>query len=98
MVYWWFRAGILPLLATQLPTGTILLHPERSRGSEGAALYARVSCGNQKENLRRQPQDSGNFLRGSLVYIEREGLGRAPLEGEAGFGRTCDDRAAGVPL
>jgi len=53
----WFRAGILPIPSTQLPTGTILVHPpivESTKSIKTAALYARVSSHDQKGDLQRQ--------------------------------------------
>ena len=48
-----FRDGKLPVRATQLETGTILVHPEPpSKG--GVALYARVSGSDQRADLERQ--------------------------------------------
>jgi putative resolvase len=43
----WFRAGTLPVPATQLPTGTILVDTP-DRGAQQAALYARVSSADHK--------------------------------------------------
>jgi len=51
--YRWFRAGILPLPSRQLPTGTILVDLT-DRATTGAALYARVSSSDQKDDLDRQ--------------------------------------------
>jgi putative resolvase len=50
-----FHAGTLPVEAEQLATGTIIVKPraEREKG-QGAALYARVSSGDQKNDLDRQ--------------------------------------------
>ncbi|HET8907955.1 MAG TPA: IS607 family transposase [Ktedonobacterales bacterium] len=51
--YHWWQAGQLD--AYQLPTGTIIVreaHPVAS----GVALYARVSCADQKEDAARQMQ------------------------------------------
>ncbi len=50
----WFQAGTLPLPSTQLPTGTILVHPEAPAAATGVALYARVSSADQKSDLDRQ--------------------------------------------
>jgi putative resolvase len=47
----WFKAGALPVPHTQLPSGTILVHPPEVGSSETAALYARVSSGDQKPDL-----------------------------------------------
>lgn len=50
----WFQQGILPVPAEQLPTGTILVHPQTSPAPQGVALYARVSSADQKTDLQRQ--------------------------------------------
>jgi predicted site-specific integrase-resolvase len=52
--YRWFRQGILPVPARQLPTGTILVQPPGVEGVRGVALYARVSSNDQKTDLERQ--------------------------------------------
>jgi len=49
-----WRTGRLPLPATQLPTGTILVYPPEVLRVGGAALYARVSSHDQKADLERQ--------------------------------------------
>ena len=49
----WFKAGILPVPATKLPTGTILVLPP-APPSPSVALYARVSSHDQKKDLERQ--------------------------------------------
>jgi len=49
-----FKAGILPAPARQLPTGTILVDPPAETMAPRAALYARVSPADQKEDLERQ--------------------------------------------
>jgi len=77
--YRWFQAGILPLPATQLPTGTILVHPERPRDSKGAALYARVSSTDQKEDLKRQ-------LSRLVQWAGSQGLPVVKAVGEVGSG------------
>lgn len=48
----WFHAGVLPVPARQLATGTILV--EEPHGRAGVALYARVSSGDQRADLDRQ--------------------------------------------
>jgi len=50
----WFKAGILPASARQLPTGTILVDPPAEGATPRAALYARVSSADQKADLDRQ--------------------------------------------
>jgi putative resolvase len=49
-----WRDGRLPVPAEQLATGTVLVHPPQARSVEAAALYARVSSGDQKADLERQ--------------------------------------------
>jgi putative resolvase len=49
----WFHAGVLPVAARQLATGTILVE-EPPAGRAGVALYARVSSGDQRADLDRQ--------------------------------------------
>ncbi|MGH9189206.1 MAG: IS607 family transposase, partial [Acidimicrobiales bacterium] len=49
----WFHAGVLPVPAHQLATGTILVD-EPAPGPGGVALYARVSSSDQRGDLERQ--------------------------------------------
>lgn len=51
--YRWFRAGGLPVPAIQTKTGTILVQEQDTSKGE-AAVYARVSCSEQKQDLDRQ--------------------------------------------
>lgn len=55
--YWtawrWFRDGQLPVNATQVPTGTIIVHePNEQHGK--TVIYARVSSSGQKKDIERQ--------------------------------------------
>jgi putative resolvase len=49
----WFHAGILPVPARQLATGTILVD-WLVKAASGVAVYARVSSGDQRVDLDRQ--------------------------------------------
>ena len=49
----WYKACILPVPATRLPTGTILVLPS-APPSPSVALYARVSSHDQKADLAQQ--------------------------------------------
>lgn len=49
----WFHAGVLPVPARQLKTGTILVD-EPIRPAAGVAVYARVSSGDQRADPDRQ--------------------------------------------
>lgn len=49
----WFHAGILPVPARQLATGTILVDGPVKAASD-VAIYARVSSGDQRADLNRQ--------------------------------------------
>jgi putative resolvase len=48
----WFHAGILPVPARQLATGTILVD-EPAQAASGVAIYARVSSEDQRADLDR---------------------------------------------
>src|SRR5262245_161322 len=49
----WFRNGTLPVVAEQMPTGTIVVKADHA-GIGGAGLYARVSSFEQKNDLDAQ--------------------------------------------
>ncbi|SFE41206.1 putative resolvase [Actinopolyspora alba] len=49
----WFHAGILPVPARQLPTGTILVEPPTADTGRVVA-YCRVSSADQRDDLDRQ--------------------------------------------
>jgi len=73
-----FRSGKLPVRATQLATGTILVHPE-TPASGGVALYARVSGSDQRADLERQ-------LGRLSLYAVRSGLQVTRAVSEVGSG------------
>lgn len=55
----WFKQGILPARAIQLPTGTILVLEEEEEvrlPQDAAAIYARVSVHEARDDLERQVQ------------------------------------------
>jgi putative resolvase len=49
----WFKAGTLPVRAEQMATGTVIIHEEEAP-SGAAALYARVSSHENKDQLVAQ--------------------------------------------
>lgn len=53
---YWFKSGILPAKAIQLPTGTILIEEEPKAPPSPAkyVIYGRVSSNDQKQDLERQ--------------------------------------------
>jgi predicted site-specific integrase-resolvase len=73
-----FRDGNLPVRATQLATGTILVHPEKAAPG-GVALYARVSGSDQRADLERQ-------LGRLSLYGVRNGLQVTKAVSEIGSG------------
>jgi putative resolvase len=73
-----FRDGNLPVRATQLATGTILVHPEKAIPG-GVALYARVSGSDQRADLERQ-------LERLSLYAVRNGLKVTKAVSEIGSG------------
>ena len=62
-----WRNGKLPVPAEQLPTGTVIVHPPKTRAPEAVALYARVPSADHKADLERQ-------LGRLAAYASREGL------------------------
>ena len=73
--YRWFHAGILPVPAVQLPTGTILVQDHGvvlAATSPGtAALYARVSSADQKADLERLLGRLVAFAAGAGLRVDR---------------------------
>ncbi|MGH8323524.1 MAG: IS607 family transposase [Steroidobacteraceae bacterium] len=67
--YQWWRAGQLD--AYQLPTGTIIVREPKSAAT-GAALYARVSSADQKDDVTRQMRRLRDYAaaRGYQVVAE----------------------------
>lgn len=50
----WYKAGKLPVRYEQMPSGTIIVHPEAPAAQTRVTIYARVSSADQKEDLVRQ--------------------------------------------
>lgn len=50
----WYKAGDLPVRATQMPTGTIIVYPEAATERTKVTIYTRVSSADQKKDLARQ--------------------------------------------
>ncbi|CAK0781598.1 putative resolvase [Gammaproteobacteria bacterium] len=67
----WFKAGTLPVPHTQLPSGTILVHPPESCPIEVAALYAKVSSGDQKADLERQLGRLATFATTQKIVVAK---------------------------
>lgn len=66
----WFHSGQLPVPARQLPTGTILVDiPEPDSGK--VVIYARVSSGDQKEDLDRQTARVVRFASEEKLPVHR---------------------------
>ncbi|MHA2061940.1 MAG: IS607 family transposase, partial [Candidatus Sifarchaeia archaeon] len=51
-----YKSGQIPHPTEQLPTGTLLVYPDRQNLPPNAAIYARVSSYGQKTDLERQLQ------------------------------------------
>ena len=77
----WYHDDTLPARADQLATGTILVYEEGppSETQTGAAIYARVSSHNQREDLGRQVSRLKDYASASglrvKVVIEEIGSG-----------------------
>ena len=68
--YRWFRAGILPVPAEQLVTGTILVYPTKKRSGQ-VALYARVSSQDQKRDLERQIARLAQYASENRLHVAK---------------------------
>ncbi len=66
----WWKEGNLPVAASQTPTGTILVQ-ERGTTAMGVALYARVSSGDQREDLDRQVGRLAAWATGQAMRVTR---------------------------
>jgi putative resolvase len=66
----WFHAGILPVPARQLPTGTILVD-EATQEPGQVAIYARVSSHDQKADLDRQVARLASFAIEHDLWVSR---------------------------
>jgi predicted site-specific integrase-resolvase len=76
----WFHAGVLPVPARQLVTGTILAGvPDRA--AAGVASCARVSSCGQRGDLDRQ-------VAGLAGYLRAGGISPAKIVCEVGSGRN----------
>lgn len=69
--YRWFRSGILPVPAEQLPTGTILVHSPARPPASGVTLYARVADNDQKADLERQLGRLAEFSSQQGLSVDR---------------------------
>lgn len=71
-----YRAGQLPHRVEQLPTGTLIVYPDKVM-EEKIALYGRVSSHDQKDDLERQMGRLRQYAasQGLLVAVEKQEIG-----------------------
>ena len=81
-----WKLGQLPIPAEQLPTGTIIVHPLAADTEGGVALYARVSCADQKGDLDRQLARLSEFAASKHLRV-------VEVVGEIGSGLNGHRRA-----
>lgn len=67
-----FSAGKLPVPASQLETGTILVHPDQGIDVRKIALYGRVSSHDQKGDLERQMERLRQFAAANGLCVDAE--------------------------
>ena len=68
----WFKTGRLPVNATQMPSGTILVVPDAPTAKQRrAAVYARVSSPEKKGDLERQAVRCIEFCQARGWTVER---------------------------
>jgi len=97
--YRWFRAGILPVPSTQLPTGTILVDPvDTTSVISTAVLYARVSSADQKSDLDSQLARLISFAnqKGFLVQNAVSEIGSGLNGNRPKLMKVLADRSAGT--
>jgi len=72
----WFKNGQLPVESKQLPTGTILVYPDKPVNDQNdttkVVLYARVSSHDQKEDLQRQLQRLKDYASAKGYVVSEE--------------------------
>lgn len=75
MTAWrWFRQGVIPVKATQLSTGTIIIQEENKNASSFTkrnVIYSRVSSANKKDDLQRQIQRCCDFAATQGIAIDK---------------------------
>ena len=67
-----YKAGKIPYQTEQLPTGTIIIYPNKKIKTQKAVLYARVSSRDQKEDLERQLNRLRDFAAANNYLIIKE--------------------------
>ncbi|CAN2048192.1 putative resolvase [Candidatus Magnetomoraceae bacterium gMMP-1] len=93
-----FKAGTLPVEYEQLPTGTILVYPDKVSVSQvKAVLYARVSSHDQKADLKRQMNRLKDFTaaKGLKVVKEVSEIGSS-LNGKRSINKILSDPKVSV--
>jgi len=67
-----YKAGKIPYKTEQLPTGTIIVYPNRKIKDEKVGLYARVSSREQKNDLERQMNRLRDYAAANNYQILKE--------------------------
>lgn len=67
-----YKTGMIPHPTEQLPTGTLLVYPDRNKTLPKVAFYARVSSHTQKDDLKRQIQRLRDCAAKQGIIINRE--------------------------
>jgi len=75
----WYKAGKLPVRYEQMPSGTIIVHPEAPPAQTRVTIYARVSSADQKQDLTRQAGRLASYASGNgwprVSVVEEIGSG-----------------------
>jgi len=74
-----YKAGQIPYPTERLPTGTIVILPNKKKREEKIAIYARVSSYEQKDDLQRQLQRLRDYCaqKGLVINTEMSEIGSA---------------------
>lgn len=67
-----YKTGLIPHPTEQLPTGTLLVYPNRQNLPPKVAIYVRVSSYGQKADLERQLQRLRNYAAAQGHTIAKE--------------------------
>ncbi len=67
-----YKTGNIPHPTEQLPTGTIIIYPNRAKEQGKIAIYARVSSHDQRRDLERQLQRLRDYCAEMELVITKE--------------------------
>ena len=93
-----YKRGQIPHPTEQLPTGTLLVYPERQKIPPKVAIYARVSSYGQKADLERQLQRLRDYaaVHGYLITQEITEIGSGLNGKRKNLSQVLKDTSFGI--